>query len=140
MKRMFCLIMVMLIEVIGCTNYPLPQQQINYKVYVKNRLKLSDEQENSYRLIMELYESKKQAIIEKYRDSRDVTTCQNELTALSNETLKSLEILLTEKQFNEWRNFIVEPTPRMNEPSQEMGERKTPPDGGPPPGGGRRGW
>lgn len=141
MKKRFSFIMMLLIVIIGCTSHNNPQQQINYKAYVKNRLNLTDKQENSYWLIMARYESEKHTIIEKCQYPHDVTTCQNELTALSNETIKSLEILLTEKQLSEWRKFIVEPMMQeMAEPTQKMDERRPPPNGGPPPGDGRRGW
>lgn len=137
-KISFCFVIVLLIGVINCTGQNT-QQQFNYKEHVKSRLKLTDNQEDSYWLIMAIYESKKQTLVEKSRDTQDITICQNELIALSNETIKSLEILLTETQLNEWRKFIVEPMPRENAPAQKTGERKFPPDGGPPPGGNRGG-
>jgi len=139
-KVILLFLLIILFQAGSCANLSSSQQEFDYKTHVKKRLQLTDKQENSYWLIMELYESRKHIIIEKYRNSRDVTGWQDELTVLSDETMKSLEILFSEEQMNEWHKLVIESMLLKKDVKTPSQTDKFPSGGGrPPPGGGRRG-
>jgi len=111
---------------------------------MRDRLNLTDEQQEKVRPIMEEYCKKQQDIIGKYKgqETRGGDCCLRcELQRLGESTEKQLTAVLTEKQMREYQKMQDELQPRSPENGpQEMGRERPGGRGGMGGGTGGGGW